>query len=1096
MEPIPRKASEHEKQYDWIVAGDIYERILHSTLESKDMLQSSKISERIGFCHERAALQAKKTEEFRRQAELAAKSYEKSAKLSLKFKGPQGQSGSLNSRARADYVSSWLARDPSRKKTLLDNCLRLHEKALNYYKEAEDTQRYIDTCRQALKCLVDRSYIAADWQDLNKTLDKATSIGENAIAACSKIIDADQLSELYSLTSLHYFYAANISQQEDKTREFGTKSLSCAQRALELSKKTNDRYILALVNWALAVATLFFSDNVKDSLTYAEEMLNQGNAMRDNYIIGVALYELAFINYWMVPMEEDPDKIRETYESIMKRSEDAIQHLSTICHNYFLATAYYPYIESHYSLACEIETLIEKKRTLLENGVRAGKKGLEHARQSGSPDAIGSILHALSKVLYSLSRIETKPLEKRELLKEALRHREEHVKVVQKAFPSSNWVRGVGKNYEALIRAELANVETEKGNKIDHLREAASNMGDCLEQCNKWTAIYPQSRLFSVLGEFYDRFGDILTQLHSLTEDPKILNKSVEAYEGAVALYKKTDLASRAAEAYWRLGTLSDKIGEHVKASENFESASNQYESAALKIPLLKEFYSDYVNYMQAWSEIEKAKLAHSQERYSHSKTHYEKAATYLDSSKVWKYLAPNFSAWAFLEHAEDLSRKERSQEAIDVFEQTSGLFAKAKDSLEHESKRIQRLDEKEEAMELIRASGRRGDYCSARVALEEARMYEKEGENLLSAEKYSSAARMFERLAESMETEPDRREIMPMAYMCQAWQKMILGEERVNASAYTEASELFLKARECCLNDRTGLLALGNHAFCKALESGMLFESTRDGAYFSKAKQYLDSASNYYLRAGHENSAIWVDATQVSFDAYVFANQAEVELDPQKKHERYLLAEKCLERAALLYERAGFTGKGNETKKSLQKVKEKREFVSSLGEILKAPSITLSTAGVFAPTLSHEDPVGLQRFEHADLQANLAAQAAEITVGEQVELDLDLANAGKGSALLVKIENFVPKGFEIARKPETYRIEGAHLNMKGKKLSPLKTEEVKFALKAGTKGTFQVKPRILYQDETGEHKSYEPEPLTITVKELGIWRWIKGPSK
>jgi len=39
----------------------------------------------------------------------------------------------------------------------------------------------------------------------------------------------------------------------------------------------------------------------------------------------------------------------------------------------------------------------------------------------------------------------------------------------------------------------------------------------------------------------------------------------------------------------------------------------------------------------------------------------------------------------------------------------------------------------------------------------------------------------------------------------------------------------------------------------------------------------------------------------------------------------------------------------------------------------------------------------------------------------------------------------------------------------------------------------FNPKPLILYLDETGKYKSHEPEPVTITVKELGIKGWIKG---
>jgi hypothetical protein len=67
---------------------------------------------------------------------------------------------------------------------------------------------------------------------------------------------------------------------------------------------------------------------------------------------------------------------------------------------------------------------------------------------------------------------------------------------------------------------------------------------------------------------------------------------------------------------------------------------------------------------------------------------------------------------------------------------------------------------------------------------------------------------------------------------------------------------------------------------------------------------------------------------------------------------------------------------------------------------------------------------------------------------------------------------------------------------MKAKRLDPLKTEEVKLVLKPTRQGTFTLRPTILYLDENGKKRSHEPEPITITVKELGISGWLKGPKK
>jgi len=32
-----------------------------------------------------------------------------------------------------------------------------------------------------------------------------------------------------------------------------------------------------------------------------------------------------------------------------------------------------------------------------------------------------------------------------------------------------------------------------------------------------------------------------------------------------------------------------------------------------------------------------------------------------------------------------------------------------------------------------------------------------------------------------------------------------------------------------------------------------------------------------------------------------------------------------------------------------------------------------------------------------------------------------------------------------------------------------------------------------MYLDESGKYKSSEPQPVTVTVKELGISGWLKG---
>jgi len=148
-------------------------------------------------------------------------------------------------------------------------------------------------------------------------------------------------------------------------------------------------------------------------------------------------------------------------------------------------------------------------------------------------------------------------------------------------------------------------------------------------------------------------------------------------------------------------------------------------------------------------------------------------------------------------------------------------------------------------------------------------------------------------------------------------------------------------------------------------------------------------------------------------------------------------------------------------------------------------------------PTIqTSEETISPRSYELTEVQSNITATPRELKVGESLELEIEVTNTRKeGVILLTKITEVIPEGFAIAKKPELYRVEGNCLNMRQKRLDPLKTEEVKLVLTPKIKGTFHIKPKIVYLDENGEEKSSEPKPVSITVKELGIKGWLKGEN-
>jgi KaiC/GvpD/RAD55 family RecA-like ATPase len=1076
-----QKMEEQKQRFEWLEAAKSYERLLSS--EHAVSFSAAQIWEKLAYCYCAASRQAIDREQFSRLRQQATDAYKNAAKFFGKESNSEAEGKSAQCDALAEYAGSWLAPTPSEKRKILERFCAFGQKSLDAYERAGEKLGYGKMCNDILLCLLERLYVACDHLEISKIAQEGTEFANKAIAVLSKIGDKNELLRAYYTASLQSWYIANFGEQEETAqKETVKRSLDYSENALKLSKEVNDPYSAAMSNWAAAYCALVFTEKAESALEHAKVMLEQGTIAKDNYLRGIASYLLAFVTDMMTLREADPDKQKKGHKKIIQYCEEAIHYLALVSQDYFAAETYLLYAEGYSSLASYVEVGPEEKRAILEKAVEIGRKGLEHANASGSPEAAFSTLHALSKALHSYSDIATGKDEKARLLVEALEKRTEFGKVLERAFPSNNWLRGVGKNYEGLIKVELAKGETDRVKKVALLKSAVSDMENSVSHCKKWINSRPVPSYIAAVAGYEDVFGGTLNELYPLIEDKEILTRAIEVYEDAAKQFKKVNIPSRVAESYWRMARIQDRLGDHQKAAENFENALSQYKAAGEAIPHFASFYLDYALYMEAWSEIERARFSHEREKYADAMRHYGNIANLLKPSKLWGYLSSNFLAWSLLEKAEDLSRKERSTESMEAFNQAAEVFVEAKRVFEEEIGNIRDLYEREKAIELCEASIIRKEYCLARVHVEEARKYDLEGNHVDSAEKYGLAASNFEKMLEKTEAEDFRKEIKPIVYMCRAWQKMKIADGRALPELYHQASELFLEAKEHGTKDRATLLASGNGAVCKALEYGTKFELTHDKGDFAKAKQYLGSASNYYLKAGFDNASVWTNAAETLLDAYDYMAGAETESNPERKMKAYLLAEKCLERSAELYETAGYIGRRDEARKTLKKVQEKREFALSLGELLTAPGDASSTSAISAPISTVEEPVGLQKFEHEFIHANLITQQKEVAVGDDLDVEIQLANLGKTAALLTRVEDIIPEGFDIVGEPETFRVENGGLDLKGKRLGPLETEEFRFVLRSFVKGTFEIEPRIVYSGENGHEMSYELEPMTLNV--------------
>lgn len=142
-------------------------------------------------------------------------------------------------------------------------------------------------------------------------------------------------------------------------------------------------------------------------------------------------------------------------------------------------------------------------------------------------------------------------------------------------------------------------------------------------------------------------------------------------------------------------------------------------------------------------------------------------------------------------------------------------------------------------------------------------------------------------------------------------------------------------------------------------------------------------------------------------------------------------------------------------------------------------PSETTTT--FTKPTSIYEKAKILEGFEHAVVEAQLSS-SEDVSVGDEVEVRLDLVNVAKNFGLLVRVEDLIPKVFKVIESPLQYSIEDGSIDLRGKRLESLEVESIKLSLRATNIGVINLNPKVIYADDVGKFRTCRPEPVTITV--------------
>ena len=1076
MTDVLAKAEEQTRKYQWMAAADLYQKALDQLGANPDSLETAGILALRASCIFKAAFHSNNRDEFRRLMELSRRAQDETATLCAKT---GAVARSKRAMAKGLFANFWLEDNPEDKRATIQKAIQLAHEASNLFEVRGNKDQLAETLLDLLRYREKAVHLSTNRKQLVDLFEAALEVAWRLVEEFQETAEDEILLESIDVLVQLYVPAENVLEHS-RYEDLEKKLQKLKDRIPRLAERIGTLNAHALASEASGLLAADLDGDIPGALAHYENGAFKAKEVGDLYLIGRLNTSASAIIRHTALGEEFVEKRQTQLEKASELASNAIQNLQPSCPGPWLKYAYGRFVDASTLLALTVETDPEKKRTLLRKTIETARKGMTYEKLSFLP----VVRHALSKTMYFLATMDVGPEEKERILSEAFPLREETVTILEQLCPHS-WERGVMLNYLALLKAELSKAENERARKLELLEGAATDMQTCVALCATLSGIVPAlPGQIRVQAQYNESHGDVLQQLYRTNLDPSVARQAISAYEETISYLSKSQSLSPVPVVRWKIAQTFDTLREYEEAAESFQRAAGEYRLAGKKLSGLSPMFEEFAAYMEAWALIEDARLKHDQESYAPAAEDYTKAADRLETSRTWSHLSKHYSACSFLELGEALSRQERQHSAIESFKSAQTAFRDAKHDLETKLSGVSSSQEKKELNDWLDITQGRLRYSLGRAQLEDAKVLDARGEEEASSGEYRTASDTFGSLLSETHHEETRRELEALTLSCNAWAKMKAAEARTSPELYAEAAEGFARVEKAALGKRARLAALANSSMCKALESGSLFRRSRDKHLYAEIKTKLETAADFYEQAGMKKAADWTMATERFFDALTFLGEAEVETDPRKKTEFYHLAEKQLNLAAKLYGDAGYFKKKQEALNHLERAKGEKELLLTPVEVLERNPAATGTS-VTPVSLTRDAATGLEQFETANVVGNATIDQNVTSTESDFILELDVANIGKTTAILMKIENLAQEGLELERDRIGERMEDSFIDMRGRRLEYLKTHGIKVPIRAKRKGTYELRPRVLYVDEKGVYRSHQFETARIMVVDV-----------
>ena len=622
------KAEVEEKNYNLIEAVKLYEQVLESLLDKKDLNLIAKIYQKIGNVYQMANRTAETEEEHKKWIKNSIEAYDKAIRL---YKDMNEKVQELECKAGKFRVKADSGISPEYcKEWYLNSFQKYLEISKIYDKKNNKSNLLRILCKSSITICYLLQY-CDDPVEFKQLCQKGEQIHEQGWNLSFELGDKEYIGFFLFLNSfiigiktwISFSKTDKIFWMNSEQELILNKFLEKCDEGLKYVEQCDDKYNKALIyhskgsiNCQIAARFIYDEKEQKDladkGINFCEKSLE---IIRELNIKPLLIHSIFWLDYHLAVLGRFQDLQKRILADIneIKENGKIYQNLYSFWGflTNFLSAIYYQNFAQSFLKP-------DLRRIYAEKGIKEIEDGLK--KLTFGPYL--PISYQILTNLYSQLVLLTPKGENREKF---IKNMFDCAYAAEKA--GNKYKAGMSKaaGYLSLYRAHktLSDILTNKQEKIKNLLSAIDATKNHIELSVESYRDFIADRMH--LGLLYE-------DLAILTKQKEPLSQARELFLNIVKDTKEKGYYYHTAAAYEYLARIEDRLGNHLASSQQYDMASKAHIKSLEKIQfkLLKDRVKEKIEYDNAWKLIENAKANQKKEEHLKAKEQYEMACEIL----------------------------------------------------------------------------------------------------------------------------------------------------------------------------------------------------------------------------------------------------------------------------------------------------------------------------------------------------------------------------------------------------------------------------------------------------------------------------------